>query len=498
MRPSLGLNEGPLGGSWTCTQLSLVANSSGSLPRSRLCRINRLKCCANADKQSRPNDVNPPPWPWILEKPARFITELPGEVLFTGFGRMDGLDDDLSLDIFAEPATPSGEDLLASSKVSREVRGACHSPVALDPCPNPCLVALSPQGARLVGVPVAELLKGMAQVGERLKKLGEGNSELDGSNEEGYRGGRSGMPGASGGALGLRFGGAGPDGGGSPVLHEATLYLSGSKLPENSKPFAACYGGHQFGNWVGQLGDGRVATLGEVRARSRAPWAPRCSRGGWGAVGPDGGTGALGGGIEALGGNVIGSEEAWSGQLVEIQIKGGGKTPFSRGGDGKAVLSSCLKEFIMSEALLGLGLPAVPSVSVCLTGETMNIAREGTAWGPSPTPPPAPVPGPPSRAPRATRGGSESVVRGRSSVARERRSVAKSPRAVLCRVAPSFIRFGSFELPARRGEVGVVRKLADFLIRHLRPFLVSGDHPLIMAGDLGRGFNVSEPGAQGG
>lgn len=96
------------------------------------------------------------------------------------------------------------------------------------------------------------------------------------------------------------------------------------------------------------------------------------------------------------------------------------------------VLRACLQEYLFSEAFSGLGLPAAVVVSVCSTGECARI-RDSTPHS----------------------GG----------------SLKKAPGAVLCRAAPSFLRFGSFELPARRGEVDVVRTLANFCLTHLRPIL---------------------------
>lgn len=108
-----------------------------------------------------------------------------------------------------------------------------------------------------------------------------------------------------------------------------------------------------------------------------------------------------------------------------------------------AVLRACLREYLFSEALVGLGAATTVAVSVCITGEAALI-----------------------RDPDPKNSG---VLR-------------RSPGAVLCRVAPSFLRFGSFELPARRGEVAVVRALADYCLRHLRPYLLSVDDDLTTSG----------------
>jgi uncharacterized protein YdiU (UPF0061 family) len=93
------------------------------------------------------------------------------------------------------------------------------------------------------------------------------------------------------------------------------------------KPFAARYGGHQFGSWAGQLGDGRAISLGEVEARDGSYW--------------------------------------------EIQLKGAGPTPYSRRADGRAVLRSSLREFLCSEAMHYLGVPTTRALSLVGTGDTV-------------------------------------------------------------------------------------------------------------------------------
>src|SRR5688572_32048972 len=90
-------------------------------------------------------------------------------------------------------------------------------------------------------------------------------------------------------------------------------------------PYAACYAGHQFGSWAGQLGDGRAITLGEV--------------------------------VNA------------QGQRWELQLKGAGRTPYSRGADGRAVLRSSIREFLCSEAMHHLGVPTTRALSLVATGE---------------------------------------------------------------------------------------------------------------------------------
>ena len=96
--------------------------------------------------------------------------------------------------------------------------------------------------------------------------------------------------------------------------------MTGNSIPENSKPFAMCYAGHQFGNWAGQLGDGRAINLGEIKN-----WA--------------------------------------------VQLKGAGPTPYSRTADGLAVLRSSVREYLCSEAMHHLGVPTTRALSLSLTGD---------------------------------------------------------------------------------------------------------------------------------
>ncbi len=153
--------------------------------------------------------------------------------------------------------------------------------------------------------------------------------------------------------------------------------FAGNALYAGMQPWAANYGGHQFGNWAGQLGDGRAISLGELLADGRR----------------------------------------W-----ELQLKGAGPTPYSRGADGRAVLRSSVREFLCSEAMHHLGVPTTRALSLVATGEA--VVRDMFYDGH-----PQPEPG-----------------------------------AVVCRVAPSFIRFGTFELPASRGDTTLLRQLADFCI----------------------------------
>ncbi|MEL6713138.1 MAG: YdiU family protein, partial [Planctomycetota bacterium] len=161
--------------------------------------------------------------------------------------------------------------------------------------------------------------------------------------------------------------------------------FAGNGLVPGMKPFAMTYGGHQFGHWAGQLGDGRAINLGE-------------------AIGADG-----------LG---------WT-----LQLKGAGPTPYSRTADGLAVLRSSVREFLCSEAMHHLGVPTTRALSLVTTGE--EVLRDMFYDG----------------------------------------NQKLEPGAVVCRVARSFVRFGSFELPASRGEVDLVRQLADHVIRRSYPEL---------------------------
>ena len=168
----------------------------------------------------------------------------------------------------------------------------------------------------------------------------------------------------------------------SDALQQA---LAGNRLLQGMDPYAMCYGGHQFGNWAGQLGDGRAIILGEV---------------------------------------VNGRGEHYT-----LQLKGAGPTPYSRAADGLAVLRSSIREFLCSEAMHHLGVPTTRALSLMLTGEQVirDILYNGN---------PRPEPG-----------------------------------AIVCRVAPSFLRFGNFQIFAARGELDVLRQLLDYTIRADFPHL---------------------------
>ena len=165
--------------------------------------------------------------------------------------------------------------------------------------------------------------------------------------------------------------------------------LSGNALFAGSNPYACCYGGHQFGHWAGQLGDGRAINLGEITN-------PQNER-------------------------------------FELQLKGAGPTPYSRGADGRAVLRSSVREFLMSEAMHHLGIATTRALSLVLTGDsiTRDMLYDGN---------PRPEPG-----------------------------------AVVCRVAPSFLRFGSFEIFTARRDVDRLKTLVDFTITNYFPHLTSLD-----------------------
>jgi serine/tyrosine/threonine adenylyltransferase len=109
---------------------------------------------------------------------------------------------------------------------------------------------------------------------------------------------------------------------------EGVEILSGSRVPEGAEPIALAYAGHQFGQFVPQLGDGRAILLGEV-------------------VGRDGGR-------------------------RDVQLKGSGRTPFSRGGDGRAALGPVLREYIVSEAMAALGVPTTRSLAAVATDQPVH------------------------------------------------------------------------------------------------------------------------------
>jgi serine/tyrosine/threonine adenylyltransferase len=156
---------------------------------------------------------------------------------------------------------------------------------------------------------------------------------------------------------------------------EALQAFTGNELLPGMRPLASVYSGHQFGHWAGQLGDGRAILLGELMT----PAGPR-----------------------------------------EIQLKGAGLTPYSRMGDGRAVLRSSIREFLCSEAMHALGIPT--SRALCITGSDAPVRRETLETA-----------------------------------------------AVVTRVAPSFVRFGHFEHFSHNGMHTELRQLADFVIDRFYP-----------------------------
>lgn len=165
-------------------------------------------------------------------------------------------------------------------------------------------------------------------------------------------------------------------------LAEVAQLLSGNVLSETASPLAQAYAGHQFGGFVPQLGDGRAVLLGEV-------------------IGTDG-------------------------RRYDIQLKGSGRTPFSRGGDGKASLGPMLREYLMCEALYALGIPTTRALAVVKTGE--SVYRESAL-----------------------------------------------PGAVLTRVASSHIRVGTFQFFAARRDTEKLKYLADYAIRRHYPTLAGSE-----------------------
>ncbi|MFC7346509.1 YdiU family protein [Chryseobacterium zhengzhouense] len=157
-------------------------------------------------------------------------------------------------------------------------------------------------------------------------------------------------------------------------------FLTATNLPENIKTYATAYAGHQFGNWAGQLGDGRAILAGEITNET--------------------------------------------GEKNEIQWKGAGATPYSRHADGRAVLRSSVREYLMSEAMHHLGIPTTRALSLSFTGE--NVVRDIMYSG----------------NPQEEKG------------------------AVIIRTAESFLRFGHFELMSAQKEINTLIDLADFTIEN--------------------------------
>jgi serine/tyrosine/threonine adenylyltransferase len=170
-----------------------------------------------------------------------------------------------------------------------------------------------------------------------------------------------------------------------PEQGPAVELLAGNRVAATMQPYAARYGGHQFGNWAGQLGDGRAISLGELQA-------------------PDG-------------------------SFWELQLKGAGPTPYSRRADGRAVLRSSIREFLCSEAMYHLGVPTTRALSLVGTGD--EVVRDMFYNG----------------------------------------NARPEPGAIVCRVAPSFVRFGNFQILLAHQELDNLRQLADYVIRRHFPEL---------------------------
>jgi len=164
---------------------------------------------------------------------------------------------------------------------------------------------------------------------------------------------------------------------------DAIATLVGNRVAERSEPLAAVYSGHQFGVWAGQLGDGRAILLGDIAT----------------ADGP-----------------------------MELQLKGAGMTPYSRMGDGRAVLRSSIREFLCSEAMHGLGIPTTRALSV--VGSDQGIVRETIETA-----------------------------------------------AVVVRMAPTFVRFGSFEHWYYNRKPEELKQLADYVIDRFYPALREEENP---------------------
>ena len=167
---------------------------------------------------------------------------------------------------------------------------------------------------------------------------------------------------------------------------EAALIFSGNQLPVGTSTIAQAYAGHQFGGFSPQLGDGRALLLGEVIDKH--------------------------------------------GRRRDIAFKGSGRTPFSRGGDGKAALGPVLREYIIGEAMHALGIPTTRALAAVTTGETVRRERN-------------------------------------------------LPGAVLTRVAASHIRVGTFQFVTARGDDATLRKLADYVIARHYPELKDQSNPYL-------------------
>jgi uncharacterized protein YdiU (UPF0061 family) len=163
--------------------------------------------------------------------------------------------------------------------------------------------------------------------------------------------------------------------------------FSGKEILPDTRPYAMCYAGHQFGNWAGQLGDGRAINLTEVEKDN---------------------------------------------SFFTLQLKGAGKTPYSRTADGLAVLRSSVREHLCAEAMHYLGVPTTRSLSLMLSGD--QVLRDILYNG----------------------------------------NPAYEKGAIVCRVAPSFIRFGSFEMLTARNEIKNLQQFIDYNIKYYFPEIKGG------------------------
>lgn len=172
---------------------------------------------------------------------------------------------------------------------------------------------------------------------------------------------------------------------------EDVKILAGNKVTDSMNPYAVCYAGHQFGNWAGQLGDGRAITLGEWES---------------------------------------------NGKTYDLQLKGAGPTAYSRRADGRAVLRSSVREYLMSEAMHHLGIPTTRALSLVSTGD--KILRDMFYNG----------------------------------------NAAYEPGAIVMRVSESFLRFGNFEILAARKEVENLKKLVQWTIERYYPH-IKGENKIL-------------------
>ncbi len=159
--------------------------------------------------------------------------------------------------------------------------------------------------------------------------------------------------------------------------------LTGEEIFQNTFPFSMCYGGHQFGHWAGQLGDGRAINLFELITKKNKRWT--------------------------------------------LQLKGAGETPYSRNADGLAVLRSSIREHLCSEAMFFLGVPTTRSLSLSLSGD--DVLRDMFYDG----------------------------------------NAGFEKGAIVCRAAPTFIRFGNFEIFSARKDIKNLKLLADYTIQFFYP-----------------------------